>query len=73
MKTFSSVLRFGVSGLRRKRIENVPNRIENVEGKKYENAKNVFYVFVGRPGKTTKTLKTFPKRIENVPGKQKTH
>ena len=45
LKTFSSVLRFGVSGLRRKRIANVPNRIENVEGQKIRKRKKRFLRF----------------------------
>ena len=73
MKTFSSVLRFGVSGLHRKRIENVPNRVENVEGQKIRKRKKRFLRFRWEARKRHENVKTFPKRIENVPGVQKTH
>ena len=45
LKTSSSALRFGVSGLRGKRIENIPDRVENVEGQQHGNAKTVFFAF----------------------------
>ena len=63
MKTFSSVLRFGVSGLRRKRIENAPNRIENVEGQKARKRKKRFLRFRLEARKDHENVK---KRFQNV-------
>ena len=61
LKTFSSVLRLGVSRFRRKRIENVPNRIENVEGQKIRKRKKRFLRFRWEARKDNENVKNVSK------------
>ena len=64
-------MRFGVSGLRRKRIENVPNRIENVEGQKIRKRKKRFLRFRWEARKDHENVKNVSKTYWKRSGETK--